>query len=77
MKMTLVESLNAGPVDVRFVKADGSERQMLATTNQTLFNYDFKGGTMRQNPGVIPVWDIVKGEWRSIREDRVISWQAN
>jgi hypothetical protein len=77
MQMNLVQSLKNGPVEVNFIKADGSKRQMLATTNETLFKYDYKGGTVRETPGVIRAWDLLKGEWRSIREDRVISWQAN
>lgn len=75
--MNLVESLKNGPVEVNFIKADGSKRQMLATTNEKLFKYDYKGGKTRETPGVIRAWDLLKGEWRSIREDRVISWQSN
>lgn len=74
---TLRESLARGPVDVRFIKSDGSERVMLATTNQALFVYDYKGTHSPEPRGVIRVWDILKGEWRSIREDRVIGWVAN
>ena len=74
---TLRESLANGPVDIRFIKADGTRRDMLATTNQSLFSYEYKGGYSPESPGVIRVWDIIKGDWRSIREDRIISWQAN
>ena len=73
---TLKESLANGPVDIKFVKADGTQRDMLATTNQSLFSYEYKGGATQESPGVIRVWDIIKGDWRSIRADRIISWQA-
>jgi len=73
---TLRESLAKGPVDIRFIKADGTQRDMLATTNHSLFTYRYKGGEHRESPGVIRVWDIIKSDWRSIREDRIVSWMA-
>ena len=72
----LKESLARGPVDIKFIKADGTQREMLATTNQSLFTYNYKGGDTRETHGVIRVWDIIKSDWRSIREDRIVSWRA-
>ena len=77
---TLRESLALGAVEVKFIKADNSERVMLATTNPTMFSYkvditnNYEKSTTSAN--VIRVWDIIKEDWRSIREDRVISWQV-
>jgi hypothetical protein len=53
---------------------------MLATTNHELITYEFPqnyDATKKADKtnGVIKVWDIEKAAWRSIREDRVISWE--
>lgn len=77
MKLTIRDALESGPVNVRFVKADGTRRDMRATTRKDLINYTFRtpeGETAHAPNGVIRVWDMEKSEWRSIREDRVLSW---
>jgi hypothetical protein len=74
MKITLRNALDQGPVNVTFTKADGSRREMRATTNTNLFTYESRGGNVPEPQGVIRVWDLDKNEWRSIREDRVISF---
>ena len=74
MKITLRNALEKGAVNVTFTKADGTRREMRATTNQNLFTYESKGTGVPEPQGVIRVWDLDKNEWRSIREDRVISF---
>jgi hypothetical protein len=75
---TLRQSLAEGVVKVRFTKADGNERVMLATTRQDLIVYQFMQkpeqpvNEAREN--LLRVWDTEKGAWRSIREDRVQEW---
>ena len=75
----LRESLSRGVVSVRFTKADGSERVMLATTRQDLITHVFgtpSDADRKPTPAnLIKVWDTEKSAWRSIREDRIISWQ--
>ena len=79
MVNTIRESLARGVVSVRFTKADGSERVMLATTRQDLITHVF-GTPLDEDrkpapANLIKVWDTEKSAWRSIREDRIISWQ--
>lgn len=74
MKITLRNALEKGAVNVTFTKADGSRREMRATTNESLFTYESRGAGTPEPQGVIRVWDLDKNEWRSIREDRVISF---
>jgi len=75
MTTTLRQALALGPVQVTFTKADGTRRDMRATTDERLFTYQPAGGSPRTEPaGVIRVWDLDLGDWRSIREDRVVSY---
>ena len=67
--------LKKGPVVVHFVKEDGSERVMRATTNDTMIKYRPKTAVPKVSPRtVMRVWDLDIKEWRSIRKDRVIGW---
>ena len=70
----LHQSLARGPVEVRFVKADGSVRIMLATTNTDHFTYESRGAYTPPPANVIRVWDLMESGWRSIRTDRVLGW---
>ena len=75
MTVSLMSLLKNGPVVVHFVKEDGSERVMRATTNNNLINYRRKTTEDRPAPrNTIRVWDLDIKEWRSIRKDRVIGW---
>lgn len=74
-KENLYNLLKKGPVLVHFIKDDGSERVMRATTNEGLINYKPKSKTKTRAPKyVMRVWDLDINQWRSIREDRVIGW---
>lgn len=75
MTVSLMSLLKKGPVVVHFVKEDGSERVMRATTNDNLINYRRKTNEDRPSPrNLMRVWDLDIKEWRSIRKDRVIGW---
>lgn len=75
MTTSLMSLLKKGPVVVHFVKEDGSERIMRATTNETMIKYRRKTNETRTPPrNVMRVWDLDIKEWRSIRKDRVIGW---
>lgn len=75
----LLESLKSGVVTVKFTKADGSERTMNATLSHSIIgnSMPMTGAPTREriNPSLLVVWDVDASGWRSIREDRIISWQ--
>lgn len=74
---TLIESLQAGKVEVTFVKKDGSVRVMVATTNPSLISYmPTQGAPSRERMGLVTVWDMDLGQWRSFREDQVTTWKV-
>ncbi|NDG30841.1 DUF2693 domain-containing protein, partial [bacterium] len=58
-----------------FKKSNGEERVMNCTLKEdVVVPYQAKTeNTKKQNPDVLPVWDIDKNEWRSFRYDSVIS----
>jgi len=75
----LISSLANGRVVVTFTKADGTERTMIATTNPALIPGIPPGGIperTRFTPALITVWDLDLGQWRSFKEDRVITWRV-
>lgn len=75
MTTSLYALLKKGPVVVHFLKEDGSERVMRATTNENMINYLRKTDETKAPPrNLMRVWDLDIKEWRSIRKDRVIGW---
>lgn len=76
MNKTLTKALADGQVNVEFRKADGTKRKMRATTNESFINYKprTKGAVSAPPAGVHRVWDLDINEWRSIRDDRVITF---
>lgn len=76
MNKALTKALADGQVRVEFKKADGSVRKMRATTNESFINYKprTKGAVSAPPAGVHRVWDLDINEWRSIRDDRVITF---
>jgi hypothetical protein len=71
-------SLGKGEVHVHFTKADGSKRKMHCTTNPKLIPADKAPHTTKTNldPNLFKVFDLDLGEWRSFRNERVISWMT-
>lgn len=75
MDMTeLHNMLKTGPVQLSFVKRDGTIRTMRATLDHSLFSYEYRGSDAKRNDGVTVLWDLDKGEWRSMRNDSLISY---
>ena len=66
--------LSAGVVRVRFVKRDGTVREMRATTNTAMFSYDYKGTVAKRSSDITTMWDLDKGAWRSMRNDTVLGY---
>jgi hypothetical protein len=71
----LIESAGSQLVSVRFVKQDGSQRQL--TFNPKDFA-DIKGtGTPCSDPNIFRIRDVKLGQWRSFDARRVISVRVN
>lgn len=70
----LIYALKNGPVEIKFIKLDGSVRTMIATTNTDLFTYNHVGSPIQHDPNIVRVWDLMNDGWRSIRLNSVISW---
>lgn len=78
----LHESLSTGTVEVQFIKADGTLRTMLATTNSEIVSSllpppkeEMSDKPVRgPTPGVYRVFDLEKNEFRSFKEERLIGW---
>ncbi|NDG32798.1 DUF2693 domain-containing protein [bacterium] len=70
----LIGHLRYGPVTVKFKKSNGEEREMNCTLKEGIVvPYQPKTEkTKKQNPDILPVWDIDKNEWRSFRYDSII-----
>ena len=77
---TIQHRLQQGVVQVKFIKADGSERTMLATTCADLITQstvtDPDKPRRSATPGVLRVWDTEKSAWRSIVESRILEWRT-
>ena len=75
---TIQHRLQQGVVQVKFVKADGSERVMLATTRADMIAQptipDPDKPRRAATPGVLRVWDTERSGWRSIVESRILEW---
>ena len=53
-----------------FVKADGTERDICCTTNPSLIDKEKRAkGVRTPAEHLVPVFDLMKKEWRSIDED--------
>lgn len=74
-KSEVLELLHEGEVLVAFEKADGSERNMLATLTEVLLpeQVDVEEHIQKKkpNPDVCVVWDTENQGWRSFRWDRL------
>lgn len=67
--------LEQGPAEVRFIKSDGTIREMKCTTKSDLITfYEKKTDRVKAiNLEIIPVFDLEKNEWRSFKVDQVLS----
>lgn len=73
----LMQLLKEGIVTVRFTKKDGSLRTMRCTLNDKKIpsSKQPKGTGKGPGPGILPVYDVEKNDWRSFRLDSVKSYQ--
>lgn len=62
-------ALRAGPIDVVFIKADGTERTMKCTLQEgVVVPHENKTERVKEpNPDVLAVWDLEKNAWRSFK----------
>ena len=75
MQNTLRTALQNNICNVTFRKLDGTVRNMRATTDTTRFSYESKTtGERKRNDNVTVMWDVDKAQWRSMRNDTLISW---
>lgn len=67
--------LHDGPVQVVFIKNDGTERTMLCTLQEGVaLPHDKKTDRVKEaNSNVMAVWDLDKHAWRSFKLDSVKS----
>lgn len=74
----LLDLLYKGPVRVKFVKKDGTDRDMLCTLNESLLpaQVDLEEAVQKKtpNPEVQAVFDIDKQAWRSFRWDSLVGF---
>ena len=74
----LLEILSKGKCNVTFVKLDNSTRKMLCTLNSDLLpgkytKYPEKISRSAEDPDLLPVWDVERGDWRSFRISNTLS----
>lgn len=73
------------PVEIMFLKKDGSQRNMKATTNSQLIPEEFQVKTINEDGTpvekkerkksdlVIPVFDVEAGGWRSFAKANIVT----
>jgi hypothetical protein len=80
-KKFIKETISSGRTFIVFTKTNGEKREMVCTLRSDLIpSLTEDSDTMeiteqkrkkKQNPDVLSVWDLHKGEWRSFRYDSV------
>ena len=74
-KKFLTNLLKKNILEILFTKADGSERKMVCTLKyEHLPLAEAKESNRKENPDVIPVWDMEAASWRSFRHDSLIMY---
>ena len=74
-KNWLLTLLRERPVDIVFIKKDGSERKMTCTLSESKIPGDFapKGSERAKSDEVVAVFDLENQGWRSFRWDSITS----
>lgn len=74
---TIEDALRCGRVRVTFEKRDGSERTMVCTLKLDDIPSEKHptGARTYEHSIVRRVFDLDKGDWRSINKNRVIKWE--
>ncbi len=76
-RSTLLEILSKGKCKVVFNKVDNTVRTMVCTLKPDFLpgkyeSYPEKIQSSGENPEIIPVWDVEKGDWRSFKISKII-----
>lgn len=66
------QKLRRGVVKIFFRKANGQFRSMNCTLSPSLVGYF--GKAARPSASTVKVWSVDDGHWRTIRYDRIISY---
>ena len=73
--------LRKGEVNVKFIKKDGSERDMRCTLKAELLpeQTDLEEQVQKKTPNadLLAVWDLDKNAWRSFRIDSIIGFSES
>lgn len=73
-KQQIIQRLKGGPCRLRFIKADDSQREMIATLDNMIIPYQepltIQPETKKDKP-TQSVWDMDAQGWRSFRWERV------
>ena len=68
----LIELLQQFPVEVIFIKKDGTERVMLCTLSEDYLPESYEGsGGRKKSEETLAVFDIEEDDWRSFRWDSI------
>lgn len=71
----LINLLQKNILEILFTKVDGTERKMICTLKyEHLPVVEAKESTRKENPDVIPVWDMEAKAWRSFRPDSLMMY---
>lgn len=83
MRLYMIESNNEEELDaaladgwvlINYVKLNGKPRRLIATRNQSLYQYTPAGnGTRFIHPYLVVVWERNTG-WRALRRGRINNW---
>jgi hypothetical protein len=82
-KEELVKMLKEKVVTIKFKKKDDTLRKMVCTLSEDYLpaiesDVDITEKKIKKdNPNVIPVWDLEKLAWRSFRVDSIVECESN
>jgi hypothetical protein len=82
-KEDLIKLLKEKVVTIKFKKKDDTVRKMICTLSEDYLpepEEAIKGQEKKkkkENPNILPVWDLEKLAWRSFRVDSVVEYESN
>ena len=77
-KENLKTLLKQNVMNISFKKVDGTERKMVCSLMESIVPpYESKDSTQKkqENENVLPVWDLEKNAFRSVRIESLIEYQ--
>lgn len=80
-KEAIKNKLRENICKVSFTKSNGTNRVMNCTLNESFIDAENSGSKettkkKKQNPDVLPVWDVDNEGWRSFRWDSLIDFSS-